>query len=173
MKLRKVATPFLNEDHRNSPARGPAGTGPVEVCPWCECPHAPNTYKNIEEYDKVMAQKRKALEAETSAQSENMVRGRLAPVAARILMKILYGARTARLDLLRAVSHLACYFTRWTSECDRKLHRLVCYINSTLHVRMAGWVGDRLEQLQPHMFADADFAGCVTTQRSTSGLYLC
>ena len=113
------------------------------------------------------------MEAETSAKSETLVRGRLAPVAARILMKILYGARTARLDLLRAVSHLACYFTRWTSECDRKLHRLVCYIHSTLHVRMVGWVGDRLEQLQPHMFADADFAGCVTTQRSTSGLFLC
>ena len=132
VKLKKVSTPFLSEDHRNSPARGPAGTGPVEVCPWCECPHAPNPWKNIDEYDKAMAKKRKALEAETSAQSENLVRGRLAPVAARILMKILYGARTARLDLLRVVSHLACYLTRWTSECDRKLHRLVCYIQSTL-----------------------------------------
>ena len=131
MKLKKVSPPFLSEDHRNSPARGPVGTGPVEVCPWCECPHAPNPYKSIEEVDKENAKRKRALEAETSAQSENLVRGRLAPVAARILMKILYGARTARLDLLRAVSHLACYFTRWTSECDRKLHRLV--LLHTLH----------------------------------------
>ena len=136
--LKKVATPFISEDHRNAPARAPAGTGPVEVCPWCERPHAPNPYKSVEEYDKLKAQQRKSLEAETSAKTETMVRGRLAPVAARILMKILYGARTARLDILRAVSHLACYFTRWSSECDRKLHRLVCYIKSTLHVRMIG-----------------------------------
>ena len=88
-------------------------------------------------------------------------------------MKILYGARTARLDLLRAVSHLACFFTKWTSSCDSKLHRLVCYIHSSYHVRMMGWVGDSLERLEPHLFADADFAGCVSTQRSTSGLFLC
>ena len=86
-------------------------------------------------------------------------RGRLAPVAARILMKILYGVRSARLDLLRAVSHLVCYFTKWTSMCDKRLHQLVCYINSTLHHRMVGWIGDELGALQPHLFADADFAG--------------
>ena len=52
VKLKKVATPFLNDDHRESAARGPAGgsghetgaAGPVEICPWCECPHAPNTW---------------------------------------------------------------------------------------------------------------------------------
>ena len=58
---------------------------------------------------------------------------------------------------------------KWTSECDRKLHRLVCYINSSKHLRMIGWVGDDLSALQPHLFADADFAGCTSTQRSTSG----
>ena len=34
-----------------------------------------------------------------------------------------------------------------------------------------GWVGDKLSDLQPHLFADADFAGCSDTQRSTSGLH--
>ena len=165
VRLKTVPTPFLTDDHRDSAARGPTGTGPVEVCPWCECPHAPNTYASIDAYDKEASRRRKKLEAETSAKADNLVRGRLSPVAARILMKILYGARGARLDLLRAVSHLACYFTKWTPECDRKLHRLVCYIHSSYHVRMVGWVGDPLERLEPHMFADADFAGCVSTQR--------
>ena len=46
-------------------------------------------------------------------------------------MKILYGARNARPDLLKAVTYLACYFAKWTSMCDRRLHWLICYIHST------------------------------------------
>ena len=53
--------------------------------------------------------------------------GRLQPIAAKVLMTILYAARLCRFDLPRAVCHLAPFVTKWTSECDRKLHRLVCY----------------------------------------------
>eukprot|EP00972_Heterocapsa_arctica_P034154 5027856-Heterocapsa_arctica.AAC.1 len=73
-------------------------------------------------------------------------------------MKILYAARLARFDLLRAVCLLATCVTKWTSECDRKLHRLVYYIHSSKHLRMIGWVGDGLAAVQPHLYADADFA---------------
>ena len=97
VRLTSVPTPFLTDDHRDSAARGPAGTSPVEVCPWCECPHAPNTFASLDAYDKEVSKRHKRLEAETSAKAESHVRGRLSPVAARILMKILYGARTARL----------------------------------------------------------------------------
>ena len=99
--------------------------------------------------------------------------GQLQGIAAKVLMKILYAARMARTDLLRAVCHLACYITRWDSACDRRLHRLVAYIASTTDHKLVGWVGDEQSQLQPHLYADADFAGCVATQRSTSGAYLC
>ena len=99
--------------------------------------------------------------------------GQLQGIAAKVLMKILYAARMARTDLLRAVCHLACYITRWDSVCDRRLHRLVAYIASTTDHKLVGWVGDEQSQLQPHLYADADFAGCVATQRSTSGAYLC
>jgi hypothetical protein len=95
------------------------------------------------------------------------------PYAAKILMKILYAARMARFDLLRAICGLAQFITKWDDECDRKLYRLVCYINSTLDMRMTGWVGDECEQWIPHVFADADFAGCSKTSRSTSGLFSC
>ncbi len=44
--------------------------------------------------------------------------------------------------------------------------------HTTLHYRMVGWVGDKPEQLEPHLFADADFAGCLDSQRSTTGLHL-
>ena len=87
-------------------------------------------------------------------------------------MKILYAARMARFGLLRAVCHLACFIAKWTPECDRRLRRLVCYIHSTKSHRMAGWVGDALPDIALRLHADADFAGCTETQRSTSGLHL-
>ena len=37
---------------------------------------------------------------------------------------------------------------------------------------MVGWVGNSLDEVSPHLFADADFAGCIKTARSTSGIYL-
>eukprot|EP00972_Heterocapsa_arctica_P111151 16364210-Heterocapsa_arctica.AAC.1 len=56
-------------------------------------------------------------------------------------MKILYGARLARFDLLRAVRALATTITKWNSECDR-------------------YIGDPAEKLQLTLYSDADFAGC-------------
>ena len=88
-------------------------------------------------------------------------------------MKVLYGARMARFDLLKAVCSLACCVTKWDLGCDRKLHRLMCYIHSTLSLRMTGWIGDPLDKLSLHLYADADFAGCASTARSTSGVFLC
>jgi hypothetical protein len=58
--------------------------------------------------------------------------GLLGPIAAQVLMKILYGARMARYDLLRAVCHLASCVTKWNRQCDVDMHRLVCYIRTTL-----------------------------------------
>eukprot|EP00974_Lingulodinium_polyedra_P035896 3444273-Lingulodinium_polyedra.AAC.1 len=45
-------------------------------------------------------------------------------LAASVLMKVLYVARVARFDLLKATCSLACMVTKWDSECDRRLHRL-------------------------------------------------
>ena len=87
-------------------------------------------------------------------------------------MKLLYAARLARFDLMRNVCHLACFVTKWDPECDKRLHRLMCYVNSSKHLRMVGWIGDDRPALQPHMFADSDFAGCIETLRSTSGVHL-
>ena len=87
-------------------------------------------------------------------------------------MKLLYAVRMCRPDMLRAVCHLACFITKWDALCDRKLHRLMCYVNSTYHLRMVGWVGDASEDIGPHLFADADLGGCTQTQRSTAGAHL-
>ena len=72
-------------------------------------------------------------------------------------MKALHAARYARFDLLRAVCYLAQYITKWDEACDKRLYRLVCYIHSTYHLRLTGWVGDKAAHLSPHLFANVDF----------------
>ena len=99
--------------------------------------------------------------------------GKYKAVAARVLMKILYAARVARFDLLRAVNNLSCFVTKWDTQCDKRLHRLVCYIQSTLHLRQTTWVGDCLQSCSLNLYADASFSECLATARSTSGVFFC
>ena len=99
-------------------------------------------------------------------------KGELASIAARILMKVLYAARMARFDLLRPASFVAQRITKWCPFCDKALHRLMCYINSTIDVTMTGWCGDDPSELRLALLCDADFAGCTKTARSTSGICL-
>ena len=201
-KLHHRDTPFLHEDHRHGPSGGPCapeGT-PAVYCPHC-CNHFPiegnqedpklkkttnikpttthdsceacaaKTKKKFKDKVGSKLQQRSGLtkSKDSSGEPES---GQLQSIAAKVLMKILYGARMARFDLLRAVCHLACFVTKWTSECDRRLHRLMCYIASTKHYRQCGWVGDDLANISVHLFADADFAGCTATERSTGGMHL-
>eukprot|EP00972_Heterocapsa_arctica_P066414 9800358-Heterocapsa_arctica.AAC.1 len=84
-------------------------------------------------------------------------------------MKILYGARLARFDLLRAMGALATNITMWDSRCDRMLHRLVCYVHSSFYLKLRGYVGDSANLLQLTLYSDADFAGCPESAKSTSG----
>eukprot|EP00974_Lingulodinium_polyedra_P005717 541700-Lingulodinium_polyedra.AAC.1 len=60
-------------------------------------------------------------------------------------MKILYAARMARFDLLKATNALACRLTKWDSQCDARLKRLASYICSSLDERLVGYVakGDK------------------------------
>ena len=51
---------------------------------------------------------------------EDVPEGTLARNACSILMIILYTARMARFDLLRAVQSLAAKVTKWTTYCDQR-----------------------------------------------------
>ena len=42
---------------------------------------------------------------------------------------------------------------------------------SVLYVQV-GWIGDPIRDLRLHLYCDADFAGCQTTSRCTSGVFL-
>ena len=160
-KLKKVSTPSLPEETKSSPYRAPSDGRRKVECPWCahsfdpEMPALPETGNSRPGQD-----------------SESLSRGNLAPHAASVLMKLLYAARIARFDLLRSINALARNVTKWTKDDDARLHHLMCYVNSTLSLKMIGWVGDKIEDLSLGLFADADFAGCAQSLRSTSGSHL-
>ena len=96
-------------------------------------------------------------------------KGKLAPVAASVLMKIVYTARCQRFDLLFPVCVLAREVTRWTRACDKQLHRLVCYVLGTLEWNLEAFIGDPVQYLSIVLYSDADFAGDLKDSKSTSG----
>ena len=106
---------------------------------------------------------------------EELPKGELHSIAASVLMKLMYAARMARWDLLRAISHLACFITTWTPDCDKRLHRIMCYVKSSYKLRQLAWIGDDPIKnpgiIEPHMYADADLGGCYVSNRSTSVSY--
>ena len=74
--------------------------------------------------------------------------GVLQPIASKVLIKVIYAARMCRYDLLRATCALESKVTKWNTECDKQLHRLVCYIHSSLDVHLVGWIGDGVKAME-------------------------
>ena len=73
----------------------------------------------------------------------------------------------ARWDLLRATQSLASRITKWSPDCDLGLHRLVCYINSSLDVMMSGFIGDSIMDCRLWLFSDSDLAGEYDSKSTT------
>merc|ERR1712051_789520 len=46
------------------------------------------------------------------------------------------------------------------------------YVKTTKHYRLTSWIGDPIEDLRLHLYSDADFAGCQTTNKSTTGVFM-
>ena len=139
------------------------GSATIKACPGKKIP--PELRKEI-------FGKKKGTPDVVEPDAEPEPNGYMQPHAAKVLMKIVYGARMARFDLLRAISYLASSVTKWTKQCDEDLYRLICYIHTTRDYRQVAWVGDDIKDVKLRLYADADFSGCVRTQRSTSGAYL-
>ena len=49
----------------------------------------------------------------------------------------------------------------------------MCYVNSSLEMRLSAFVGDSADQWELVCYSDADFAGDKETMRSTTGVFLC
>ena len=169
VKFKHVPTPFLDDFVKKGP-RAPSGDGIWHECPWCCGRFSPEEFKVGQGKSYKDQSANGCSRAERPATPEVTDRGELANDASSVLMKVLYGARMARFDLLRAVCALATCVTKWDHDCDRKLHRLMCYIWSTKHYRLIGWVGDN--DVDPNLYTDADFAGNSYNMRSTSGVHM-
>ena len=164
--LEYAEVPFIPEDDYGNVSRKPASGGEGLVCPWCEGSYPKERYaewKPGKAGGKTDPAKNPPKERTVGDE------GHLAGIAAKVIMKIFYASRNARFDTLRAVSYLACHITRWTLDCDKRLHRLVCYINSTLDYRQCGWTDGDLGSVRLSIYADADFAGCQRSNKSTTG----
>ena len=92
----------------------------------------------------------------------------MASTASKILMQVLDAARYPRCDLPRCINGMACYVTRWTAVQDGELTTLMSYVMSSYDKKAVGWVGDPLDVIEPHLFADADLAGRPATERTTT-----
>jgi hypothetical protein len=101
---------------------------------------------------------------------ESGERGELTEIALKVLMKVLYGARMCKYDILRATCMLARRVSKWDKECDRRLLRLMMYIRTTAEYHTYAYAGDAPQNCAIGLFADADFAGCKSTAKSTSGV---
>lgn len=170
--LRRVATPMLPEVTREHPARAPASGGKSIQCPWCSCDFDPDEVEKRKQSPGSGGAPDPASKGKKKVEEKDTPRGKLAPHAASILMKLLYAARIARFDLLRAINSLARNISKWSDKDDARLHHLMCYVNGSTSYQMIGWVGDGAAKLEIGLFADADFAGCGQTLRSTSGAHL-
>ena len=94
----------------------------------------------------------KAEKAETSRQGASQFHR----PAAKVLRKVLYGARMARPDLMKITCTLARAVNRWTPTHAEQLHKMMCYIHQHSEIRFVGWCGDDPSQLSIRGYADAD-----------------
>jgi hypothetical protein len=99
--------------------------------------------------------------------------GRFQQHSASVLMKLLYGARMAAPWLSVPIQRLARQVHRWTAECDRRLHRLYCYVHSSIEQVLKGTLSTAdFDVVHIDFWADADLAGDLFSTKSTSGRFV-
>ena len=99
--------------------------------------------------------------------------GELSKVCSHIVLKCLYLALIGRPDILWSVNKLARSITKRTKACDKRLNRLISYINHTCEYKQYCYVGNTATQCRRGLFQDSDFAGDLEDSKSTSGRTLC
>ena len=124
--LTVVTTPFLNDscDQKDSPQGAPCDdpSHPDAVtCPWC-------LHRFVKGKEAAPSpDKKTSKQTDTKGDGGAPTGSTLNHEADSVRMKILYAARMARFDLLKATNALACKLTKWDKKCDLQLRRLVAY----------------------------------------------
>ena len=119
-KFKKVATPFREDAERIGP-RAPFAEGDCLECPYCRVRRPSLQLAKVKGGSNGSSNAVLSVGGGLSPADPpvaELVRGELQSCAAKILMSVLYAARMARYDLLRAVGGLASMITKWTVECD-------------------------------------------------------
>ena len=109
----------------------------------------------------------------TSKKEELKSVGDLSKVCSQIVLKCLYLARIGLPDVLWSVNKLARSITKWTKACDKRLNRLMSYIQHTCEYKQNCYVGNPAKQCRLGLFQDSDPAGDLEDSKSTSGGTLC
>ena len=74
-------------------------------------------------------------------------------------MKVLWVARLARPDLMKATTDLASAVSKWSANDDKKAYRLICYMHHTADLQLVGHVADPASDVKLTLWVDADFGG--------------
>ena len=100
--------------------------------------------------------------------NDHEIQGSLHAECSKIVLKFLWTARLTRPDIFWTVNLLAKNVTKWTKACDKRLFRLVCYVEHTKDVVQYCFVGDRPSQCKLILYADASFAADIKDSKSTT-----
>ena len=92
-------TPFVKGYDYENVARDPASKGNGLTCPWCEGSFPKEDFSPYTGKGRQSGACRSARKPPPEARPP----GKLAPIVAKIIMKVFYAARVARFDLLRAI----------------------------------------------------------------------
>ena len=95
--------------------------------------------------------------------------GELSKICSQIVLKCWNLAQIGRPDILWSVNKLARSITKWTKACDKRLSRLISYINHSCEYKQYCYVGNTARQCRLGLFQDSDFAGDLEDSKSTSG----
>ena len=98
--------------------------------------------------------------------------GELSEESCGLLMKLLYGGRFARGDIMRPINMLSRRVSKWRRIDDLRLRRILCYVNSTVEHKQVAIVGDDINNVYLESFVDADLASDKDDTKSSNGYFL-
>ena len=69
-------------------------------------------------------------------------------------LEAFYTARMNRPDIYYAVNVFAREVVRWNKMCDRRLHKLMCYMHHTSQLVFTCFLGDQIPSLKLALYSD-------------------